>query len=295
MRKIIILTLLALWTFSCQKETDCNYIDNYYQTVYLAEEAYHKKDFERVVALMAKAEANCELLNQPIIYETLKYAESAARLGKNKKAFELIRNLILKGDKITYLKDIDAFQNIVNTNQWLELEKDYDSLRNEYLSSINLELREKIREMSRLDQIYNNPKIDGIKLSDSMDAINEKELKQIIAEFGYPNESLIGDFKIDFTPVGIGTMLFHFDDYDYWTTTLKEFIKKGKAPPISLGNYVDSYQRRVPQKEKYIYGIYNNASEKNIIEYDKLDERRIAIGLPSMKLKKTLDSLRNIQ
>ena len=294
MKNIITLILLALLSFSCQKETDCNYIENYYQTVYLAEEAYHKKDYIKVVELMSKAEANCELLNQPEIYETLKYAESSARIGKNKKAFELIRKLILKGDDLNYLKDIDAFQNIIHSNKWSELEKNYDLLHDDYLSSINLELREKIKEMRRVDQLYKQRDSYDQQKSDSIDVINEKELKQIVAKYGYPDERVIGGYKIDNQFYHPDILLFHFDDYDYWTKTLTELIKKGQAPPQSLGNFVDSYQRRVKEEKKYIYGMYDNVGENKIIVFEKLDERRVSIGLPTMELQSTLDSLRNI-
>ena len=130
--------------------------------------------------------------------------------------------------------------------------------------------------------------------SDSIDAINELELKRIIENYGYPDERIIGGFKIDNQPVDPGILLFHFDDYDYWTSKLKELIKKGEAPPRSLGTFVDSYKRRVPEEKKFIYGIYDNSREESIVDYDKLDERRVSIGLPPMKLKKSIDSLKRI-
>ncbi len=279
---------------SCQKNKECNYIENYYQTVYLAEQAYYKKDYHKVVELMSKAEMNCELIDQPMIYEIIKYAESSAQIGENEKAFELLRKLVLKGYELSDLKNNDAFQKIINSDNWTELENDYDSLHKEYLNSINLELREKISEMKRIDQLYRQRGAYDQQKCDSIDAINEMELKQIIAKHGYPDDKIIGGYKIDNTPVDPMILLFHFDDYDYWTTTLKELIKDGQAPPSSLGNFVDSYQRRVPEEKKYIYGIYDNVGEEKIIEFENLDERRVSIGLPPMAIKKSSDSLRRI-
>ena len=85
--KRIILILLLISTFSCQKKNVCNYIENYYQKVYLAEEAYYKEDYQKVFDQMSQAEKSCEILNQSGIYEMLKYAESSAHIGKNDKAF----------------------------------------------------------------------------------------------------------------------------------------------------------------------------------------------------------------
>lgn len=243
---------------------------------------------------MSEAEKSCEVLNQRGIYEMLKYAESSARIGKKDKAFQLIRQLLLNGYEIDQLANNEAFQNLVSLKEWSQLEKDYQNLHNEYLNSIDLELREKIAEMKRIDQMFRQRGEYDQQKSDSIDAINEPELKRIIEKYGYPDERIIGGFKIDNQPVDPGILLFHFDDYDYWTTKLKELIEKGQAPPQSLGNFVDSYQRRVPEQKKYIYGIYDNVGEESIKEYEKLDERRVSIGLAPMGLKRRIDSLKRI-
>lgn len=284
MKKTVTVTLLIVILVSCKKKTECNYIENYYQAVYLAEEAYYKKDYQKVYQLMSKIETNCELIDQPMIYEIEKFAESAAHIGENKKTFQLIRKLILEGYEITDLETNDAFQNIIKTDEWTELKNDYNSLHKQYLNSINLELRERISEMIRIDQIYNSPNNYDDKTIDSINNINERELKQIIEKYGYPDHKTINP----------DILLYHFSDYDYWTSTLKELIKKGQASPRSLGSFVDSYQRRVPQKMKYIYGIYDNIGADKIIDFDNLDERRVSIGLPPMKLKNRVDSLRRI-
>jgi len=294
MRKIILSILVILTAFSCQKNSECNYIENYYQKVYLAEEAYYKEDYKRVFEQMSEAEKNCELLNQRGIYEMLKYAESSAHIGEKEKAFELIRKLLLKGYEINQLANNEAFQSLVGSDKWTQLEKDYESLHKEYLSSIDLELREKIAEMKRIDQLYRQRGEYDQQKCDSIDSINEIELKKIVENQGYPDERIIGGFKIDNQPVDPGILLFHFDDYDYWTSKLKELIEKGEAPPRSLGTFVDSYKRRVPEEKKFIYGIYDNSGEESIVDFDKLDERRVSIGLQPMKLKKSVDSLKRI-
>ncbi|WP_299097890.1 hypothetical protein [uncultured Winogradskyella sp.] len=292
MNKIIIGTLLVFLMLSCQKKEAYNYIKNYYQDVYLAEEAYYKKDYKKVVEIMSTVENKCELINQSMIYEIEKYAESTAHIGKNEKTFELIRKLILKGYELDDFKTNAAFQNIINTTQWHDVEKEFDLLHTQYLNSINLELRKKVSEMTRIDQLYRQRGQYNQQKCDSIDTINEIELKQIIATYGYPDDKVIGGYKIDQKSVNPMILLFHFDDFDYWTKTLKELIKTGQAPPNSLGNFVDSYQRRVPEEKKFIYGIYDNSGEEDIIEFDKLDDRRISIGLPPMKLMKSIDSLK---
>lgn len=284
--------MILISTVSCQKKNECNYIENYYQKVYLAEEAYYKEDYQKVFEQMSEAEKSCEVLNQRGIYEMLKYAESSARIGKKDKALQLIRQLLLNGYEIDQLANNEAFQNLVGLKEWSQLEKDYQNLHNEYLNSVDLELREKIAEMKRIDQMFRQRGEYDQQKSDSIDAINEPELKRIIEKYGYPDERIIGGFKIDNQHVDPGILLFHFDDYEYWTKKLEELIEKGEAPPQSLGNFVDSYQRRVPEQKKYIYGIYDNVGEESTKEYEKLDERRVSIGLAPMQLKRSIDSLK---
>ncbi len=293
MKNIIFVIFIILLSISCQKKSECNYIENYFQEVYLAEEAYYKEDYQMVFDNMSKATENCKLLNQPMIYEMMKYAESAARIGENKKAFELIRELILNGYEINQLSNNDAFKNIKESTEWKKIESEYGKLHEEYLNSINLELREQISEMKRVDQLYRARGHYDEQKCDSIDIINERELKRIVENYGYPDERIIGGYKIDNRPVDAGIMLFHFEDYEYWTKTLKELIKKGQAPPRSLGTFVDSYKRRVPEEKKFIYGIYDDVGENQIVDFEQLDERRISIGLAPLSLKKSVDVLRN--
>ncbi|TRO66776.1 hypothetical protein [Christiangramia sabulilitoris] len=286
---------------SCAEKKECSYIEDYYQLVYEAEKAYYLEDYQKVFDKMSAATSSCELINQTMIYEMEKYAESAAIIGKKKKALELIKELILNGYEIDQIEDNEAFSSILKSQEWNKIKYDYSDLRKEYLNNINLELREQISEMQNADQYYRQRLKDKNINRDSIwekinrtDSINDIKLKNIIEEFGYPDYRLIGGYNIDQRNVDPGILLFHFDDYDYYTKTLKNLIDKGKAPPQSLGNFVDSYQRRVPEQKKFIYGIYDNVSPDEIIDYAKLDKRRKSIGLAPMKLKKSVDSLRRI-
>jgi hypothetical protein len=284
---------------SFTRKNENSYINNYYQHVYLAEEAYYKKDYQKVFYEMTKASEKCEVLNQRGIYEMQKYAESAARIGKTKKALELIQNLILVGYEIESLKQNEAYVHIIKTSKWKKLEVEYPKLHKTYLKSINLDLRNQILEMTSSDQYHRKllnqtgMKKDSLwKIINRTDSINDVKLKAILEKYGYPNEKIIGGYAIDKKNVDVEILLFHFDDYDYYSKKLFELIDKGEAPPESLGNFVDSYQRRVKDKKKFIYGMYKNVGEDQILDYDKLDERRISIGLPPMKLKKSIDSLK---
>lgn len=299
MKHILAILSITVLVFSCNSKKECSYIDDYYQHVYSAEEAYYKGDFQKVVDEMEKATQNCELLNQRGTYEMLKYAEASARIGEPNKALKLIQQLIQHGYEIYELKDNEAFSDLVGTSEWKAIEKEYPRMREEYIASMNLDLRKQISEMVVKDQYPRvllgeaGIKSDSIyKIVSKIDSINDIKLKNIIENYGYPDDKIIGVYNIDQEHVDPGILLFHFDDYEYYTKTLKELIDKGKAPPQSLGNFVDSYQRRVKTQKKFIYGIYNNVGEDQIMGYDQLDERRVSIGLAPMKLKRSIDSLK---
>lgn len=302
MKYLFSILSIAILITSCESEKkECSYINDYYQHVYSAEEAYYKGDFQKVVDEMEKATQNCELLNQTQIYEMLKYAEASAQIGETDKALSLVRKLIQNGYKIDDLREEEAFSNLVNTSEWKKIEKEYPKLREEYIASMDLDLRKEIMQMVAADQYHRVLLEDKSLNRDSLfliinktDSINDSKLQHIIETKGYPDHRIIGVYNIDKEHVDPGILLFHFDDYDYYTQTLKRLIDQGKAPPQSLGNFVDSYQRRVKTQKRFIYGIYDNVGEDRIMDYDKLDERRVSIGLAPMQLKRSIDSLKKV-
>ena len=122
------------------------------------------------------------------------------------------------------------------------------------------------------------------------DKIHEDRLKVIIEEFGYPDANLIGnpDFVEDDSPLTISALIMHIKDIDYWKPIFLDLIKRGKAPANIYGNLVDSLQRG---KSHFIYGIYQNVTPDKIIDFDKIDERRIAVGLSTWDLREKMNEI----
>lgn len=291
MKNLILLSILLFVFLNSCREKQFSYIDDYYQTVYIAEEAFHKKKYQKVFDLMSELEKKTQLLNQGEIYEIMKFAISSAYLRKNKKTIELSKELIFHGFDIKYLEDEIAFSEIIKTNEWKKLIEEYPELHKEYIKTINIDLRNELKEMTRNDQKYrlsmNIPRInkDSLwRLQTPIDSFNNVRLQEIINEYGYPNSRIIGGYSIDEVFVDPSIILHHVVGNDYYTKTLLKQIDKGKAPPSTLGNYVDSHQRRVKEKKKWIYGIYDGVDSSEFIDYENLDKRRISIGLAPLKL-----------
>lgn len=298
LKKTYLLIIICVLLLACDSKNDCSYINDYYPIIYEAQLAYYKEDYNKAYDLFETASLKCELLNQRGIYETRKFAESAVKIGDTAKAFSLIRKMILQGSTIDELKHNQIFTSLFDKKLWLDLENESQILREEYLNKINLKLRSELSNMIYEDQ---KPRLElrTTKNEDStwilinrVDSINEIKLKNIIEKFGYPNEELIGVYNIDKSHVNPITLLFHFDDYEYWTKKLKTLIDKGDAPPNSLATFVDSYQRRVNETDRFIYGLYDNVSDEEIKDFSNLDKRRQSIGLPTMAMKKKVDSFK---
>jgi hypothetical protein len=112
------------------------------------------------------------------------------------------------------------------------------------------------------------------------DSINELKMKAIIKACDcFPVQpKLIGTYKITEENPDYSVFVFHIQDVKYWQPIFYDLVKRGKAPNDIVGNLVDSNQR---MSGMFYYGIYQNITPERIIDFEKLNERRIAIGLPT--------------
>ena len=300
--KHITITIVAL-LISClnnDKVSGQNYIEDYYQTIYQAEMAYSTEDYQKAFELYQAAFESCEPVNTPMYYEISKFAETCAILGKTELAVDFLKKDFATGSQLEHKLKNSNFDNLFESSIGKELIKNYDSLRQEYLSSINLDLRQEIAEMQRNDQKYRAQ--PGFMESDEMkqkqeeiDNYNTKRLIEIFDEYGYPNENVIGCFNIDKTPVSINGILLHTSDsirINYFIPIIKEYIENGECSPSVLGPIIDQYY--LYNGEPQINGTYTkpDGSYSNMIDdLDKVDENRISIGLPPLWLQEKRDNL----
>jgi hypothetical protein len=186
---------------------------------------------------------------------------------------ELISKFNVTDDQIK----TDTLLNIYYFKKKKYLDKNYNQLRNVYLNSLNLNLRNQIKKMSEEDQFYRRKGNYQQDKQNLIDSINSKKIIEIFDTFGYPNESLIGDSSIDNSIVNITTMLLHTKDkerIDYFIPKIMEYIKKGKAPPNVYAFMYDQYN--LYNGKKQYYGSYENKTDISIKE---LNKRRKTIGL----------------
>lgn len=292
-----ILFFLLIVTTSCQneKKLECDYITNYYQKIYKADLQYELGNYEKAFRIYHDAFNSCEPINTKTYNEIGNFAETCAILGKDDLAIEFIYRQIENGYDIKWLQQNPNFNKIFSSEKGNQLLSQYEELRKKALSNFNLVLREEIKKMKIEDQRYRNSNYqDNIDKQNVIDKYNTFRIIEIFNEFGYPNETIIGDYSLDKTPVDIGTILLHTSDsirVNYFIPKLTEFVRNGKCSPKTLGTIIDQYYlyNGKPQING-TYGIGNNY-DNMISDLKKVDSNRVSIGLPPLKIKEKKEQI----
>lgn len=299
MRKL--LSLLILIQLGCAKDqrSDCNYITDYYQTIYKADYEFETKNYEKAFDLYGEAFKTCEARNTLGYNEIRNYAETAAILEKYEIAYEYARKQVLNGIEISRFQNNENFEKFLFSEHGQKFTAEYDDLRAEFEERADLELRDELIAMRSADQMYRggNGEVDWTK-QDSIDKLHEERLIEIFESIGYPTDKIVGPHTMDYQ-VDIGLFLLHTKDsirMNYFVPKVRQFVKDGTAPPRALGTMIDQYY--LYNKEPQIYGTYQaqNGGYANMIEdLQKVDSNRISIGLPPLDLEEKKDSLRKIK
>lgn len=293
--KILFFLLISVVGFSQKKKINeqYDYINNYYQFVYQAHYEYLKEDYQKAYDLLKTAEKNCPLLNQMGIYEPTILAECAAKLGKHKEAFDYIEFTLKEfGTKFTYQENNENLTELKSFKRWKKIKNKADKYFQDYTKRVDLNLRKELKFMSKEDRRVrtNGFDIEGAKIVDS---INNEKLKKIVAECDcYPNYSLnlVGNYDVDEFDPEISVLVMHINSVraEYWKPIFLDLIKRGRAPADIYGNLIDSNLR---VNGIFQYGIYSNTKEDKIDDFENLDKRRIAVGLPPWQLEKDIRQL----
>lgn len=295
MRLAVLLLLSVLFSCSVNKKSECNYITDYYQTIYKADYEFEAKNYQRAFDLYQTAFNSCEPITTLGYNEMEKFAETTAILKKYELTFEFLKKSILSGSELIGFKNNSNFEGFFSSQYGAQLINEYDSLNKQFMDRIDLELRRDIMFMCFADQGVRNqvPDIDWKKV-DSIDKLHEKKLMNLFENQGFPNEEMIGSNSIDHGHFDIGILLLHTDDsirMNYFVPKVREFVKKGKASPYYLEAMIDQYYYY--HKEPQIYGTIRGVNM--IDDLKKVDSNRISIGLAPLDLQRKKDSLNKIK
>lgn len=299
--RLFTLLLLAFF-FSCSKSktSECNYITDYYQTIYAADYAFETKEYQKAFHLYQTAFSSCEPITTLAYNEIANFAETTAVLKKYDLTFEFAAKLILSGSELSRLQNNTNFDEFMASKYGKQLEAEYGDLRQQFMDRIDLDLRAEIISMMRADQMYRirGPEADWAK-QDSIDKLHEAILIDWFETIGYPNDDMVGPYSLDHNQTNIGIFLLHTDDsirMNYFVPKVKEFVELGKASPYTLGTMIDQFY--LYNKQPQIYGTYSQQGggyADMIADLKKVDSNRISIGLPPLALKEKKDNINRIK
>ncbi|MCB0753547.1 MAG: hypothetical protein KDC52_18895 [Ignavibacteriae bacterium] len=287
----ILAFFITILLFGIQKISAQNYL-NYYESINKAEIANLDKDFKKSDSLYQIAFG---LVEKPFKDDYLLASINSEKLNDNQKSYEYLKSGISYGLTIKRIKkELSKFK---KSDQWKLLKKEYESIRSEYLNSLNLTLREELLEMVKKDQAVRHPIFGSAKKMKKTDNENYKRLLEIIEQNNgeWPNRFTIGDGnengKYAFGEITI--MLHHFskEQVNGLKPILITAILKGGLSPYNVAYPLDyKNSKNIGERKRgnttFLYscnilGSYKKSSNKEIVicDYEKAEKERKEMGL----------------
>ena len=296
----IFFSLLSLIILGCatEKRVECNYIKDYYPTVYKADLEFEKGNYDKAFKLYRETFNSCEAKNTPTYNELNNFTESSAILKKFDITYEYAKKQIQHGVVLNNFQNNPNFREFLLSDYGKKFISEYKNLRKDFLDKADLKLRDELIAMGSADQRYRRQTDTDWGKQDSIDKIHEERLIEIFESIGYPTDKILGPRTME-NKVEVKLLLLHTKDsirMNYFVPKIKEFVKGGTASPKILGIMIDQYY--IYNEEPQIYGTYGSpgGGYSNMIDdLQKVDSNRISIGLPPLELKEKKDSIITIK
>lgn len=233
-------------------------------------------------------------------------AQTAAFVNDTANAFSFLERAALQGVTQQRIVSDSLLSGLRKSEYWSTFEQVYSTNRNNYLSGINWELRQKINELYELDQKYRDkhelhlwnflwrPFI-WMKWKKITAEIVENELIPLIQTYGFPGERLIGvddarfhhKHKWDQIKSNFAFMiLIHYFSVprcaDFNELLLSQ-IKTGNIHPRQYASLIDF--QATNGKNKFYKGLHYNewGGSKDASEFEQINQNRFNIGLESIE------------
>jgi hypothetical protein len=298
------LGLISLNTLYAQDSCKCDYIaSGYYQLVYEAEIAHLEENDSLAYEKLQEAEKTCTLLNQLLSREIELYG---MLLLKNKdfgKAIRYMEKLATEyGGMPGYILSPLEKDSVLASNLLAEYPAFNDSIlpailqkRNDFYTPERKQLIAELTDISNSDQAIRADWKTKSKGADSAayfaklnetDSLNAERFFEIVEKQGFPNRKRYGsDPRNIQVHGGIHALLMHFYDFGIEEIIL-QFVRDGECEPDVFGSIIDKGVLEGKWKKKSLYATWSNGGDDQIIDVLHVDERRIAIGMPTREMAK---------
>lgn len=227
-------------------------------------------------------------------------AQVALYLGDKDRAFGYIQKGIAAGWGKKALRKNKFLKPLQDDPGWKIIDQAYDSLHAQYVSKMDQKTRAEVHKMFKKDQrkalgalLRIGDKAQeryAIKVFAPHSEIHMAQLIQILDNFGYPGEQLIGN---DFW---MSTIISHHNSttreyvqndtiYDFIKPKLIQAIQAGQISPYEFA-MMDDWQIAVASdRTEPGYGFLNNPRQSTLMTTNKL---RTSIGLRTIELRNKL-------
>ena len=295
--KLTLVTVLASCMFfksAAQKQTD--YI-NYHRDIISAEELIVNGKYSEALLVYEKVFDSYDYI---FLRDYQVAAQLALFIKDETKAFNFIRSGISDGWTLKEITENKFLAPLQKKKEWEIIKSQYDSLRNKYNERLNQKLSAEVYEMFKRDQRIDLPYYlrIGQKAKEhyalrKFAPNSEKQiarLNEILTEYGYPGEKLIGN------NIWMLTILIHHNSistgyvqndtlYPALRPRLLDAIRRGQMSPDDYALIDDWY---VGVKSNWKDGAYGYVTTLSEQEFSKSNELRQSIGLCSIETRNRL-------
>jgi hypothetical protein len=302
--------MFFLNSLHAQDTCKCDYIaSGYYQLIYEADIAHLEGNECLAYEKLQQAEKNCTLLNQAVYREMEMYGMLLLKNKNFDKAIHYMEKLATEyGIAPGYILSPLEKDSILASNLLAKYPVFNDSILPAIMKKCNEfytpECKQLIAELTDILNSDQEVRVDWEKKLGGADAsalafqtklketdsINANRFFEIEKKYGYPTMKQYGDNTN--LSVGINALVLHISDYYDIQEKMLQYVREGKCEPLLYGIIVDrntkvrSLMLTQGREGKIVYAAYYNAKDNEIVDIEHLDERRIAIGMPTREMYK---------
>lgn len=200
----------------------------------------------------------------------------------------------------------DNLKSLKDGSEWEKIVSEYDSLHKIYLSRLNPQVKEQVHEMFKKDQkkalgaFIRIGQKSKRKYSEKKFAPHSEHqleiLEQIINEYGYPGERLIGNDlwgSVILSHHNSISVNYNSKDtlYDHLRPKLLNALKQGEISPYELAQIEDWRIAALNDHKLTSYGFLGAIPDDIVLE--TINKNRATIGLRSIDLRNELIDVEN--